>query len=334
MAVLVTGGLGYIGSHFVCEALIKGKKIVVVDNLSNSEIEIKEKIKRITNKDFHFYHCDIRDKKKLEYVFKKHNIKVVIHFAGLKSVSESVEIPNEYFENNVLGTSCLIEVMNNFNVNKIVFSSSASIYGDSPSTPIKEDAEIKPLNPYAKTKSKIEENLLDENIKNKNFKFVILRYFNPVGCHKSYLIGESPLKPSNLFPIINEVIAKKREKLIIYGKNYNTFDGTPIRDYIHISDLIDGHLKALAWLDKKNNSKLIINLGTGKGYSVLQIVREFEKILEEPLNYEFSARRKGDAECSFADCNLAKKEIKWHAKKDLTEMCKDSIIWAKLFSSN
>ena len=154
----------------------------------------------------------------------------MIHFAGLKSVSESIEMPDEYFDNNVLGTSCLTEVMNNFNVNKIVFSSSASIYGDSPSSPIKEDAEIKPLNPYAQTKLKIEENLLDENIQNKNFKFVILRYFNPVGCHKSYLIGESPLKPSNLFPIINEVMAKKREKLIIYGKNYKTLDGTPIRD--------------------------------------------------------------------------------------------------------
>ena len=324
MSILVTGGAGFIGSHTAVELLEAGEDIVIVDNFINSKPEVLEKIKKIANKDFKFYELDLLDRKSLETVFEENNIEVVIHFAGLKAVGESVEKPVEYYHNNITGTLILLDLMKKYNCKKIVFSSSATVYGSPKMVPIREDFPLSTTNPYGSTKLMIEQILSDVCNSNKEFSAIILRYFNPIGAHKSGLIGEEPNGiPNNLMPYIAKVASGKLEKLNVFGNDYPTKDGTGVRDYIHVVDLAKGHVKAL---NKSRNSVGAIpyNLGTGKGYSVLEIVKTFEETNKIKVNYEIAPRRSGDiAEC-YADPSKAKKELDWIAEKTLEDMCRDA----------
>ena len=329
MSILVTGGTGFIGSHTCVELLEEGEKIVIVDNFINSKPDVLDKIKEITNKDFKFYEVDLLDKKNLEKVFIENDIEVVIHFAGLKAVGESVQKPIEYYNNNVTGTLVLLELMKKYNCKKIVFSSSATVYGAPKTVPIKEDFPLSTTNPYGSTKLMIEQILKDICVSDKDFSAIILRYFNPIGAHKSGLIGENPNGiPNNLMPYINKVAAGELDHLNIFGNDYPTKDGTGVRDYIHVVDLSKGHVKAL---EKARNSTGAIpyNLGTGNGYSVLEIVKAFEKANNLKVKYEIAPRRAGDiAEC-FADSSKAKEELNWAAEKSLDDMCKDAWNYVK-----
>lgn len=324
MSILVTGGAGYIGSHTAVELLNEGEEIVIVDNFSNSKPEVLDKIKEITKKDFKFYEVDILDKEKLETVFKENNIEVVIHFAGLKAVGESVQKPIEYYHNNITGTLVLLDLMRKYNCKKIVFSSSATVYGSPKTVPIKEDFPLSTTNPYGSTKLMLEQILRDVCVSDKDFSAIILRYFNPIGAHKSGLIGDNPNGiPNNLMPYITKVAAGELDHLNVFGDDYPTKDGTGVRDYIHVVDLSIGHVKALK---KARESKGAIpyNLGTGKGYSVLEIVKAFEEANNLKLKYEIAPRRAGDiAEC-YADPTKAKEELNWVAENSLEDMCKDS----------
>lgn len=325
MSILVTGGAGYIGSHTCVELLNIGEEIIIVDNFSNSRPEMLEKIKQITNKDFKFYEVDLLDKKGLEKVFEENkDIDSVIHFAGLKAVGESCEKPIEYYHNNITGTLILLDVMRKFNCKKIVFSSSATVYGDPKTVPIKEDFPLSTTNPYGSTKLMIEQILQDVYQSDNEWSIILLRYFNPIGAHKSGIIGENPNGiPNNLMPYINLVAKGKLEKLNVFGNDYNTPDGTGVRDYIHVVDLSLGHLKALE--KARNTSGVnIYNLGTGKGYSVLEIVKAFEEATGIKIKYEISKRRPGDIATCYADSSKAKKELNWEAVRDLKEMCEDS----------
>ena len=332
MSILVTGGAGFIGSHTTVELLESGEDIVVVDNFINSEPIVLDKIKEITKKDFKFYEVDILDKEKLETVFKENNITEVIHFAGLKAVGESVEKPIEYYHNNITGTLVLLELMKKYNCQKIVFSSSATVYGAPKTVPIREDFPLSTTNPYGSTKLMIEQILKDVSIANKNFTAIILRYFNPIGAHESGLIGENPKGiPNNLMPYITKVANGELDHLNVFGNDYPTKDGTGVRDYIHVVDLAKGHVKALV---KARNSigAIPYNLGTGNGYSVLDIVNAFEKANDLKVKYEITARRPGDiAEC-YADPTKAKEELNWVAEKNLDDMCKDA--WNFIKSNN
>ncbi len=331
MSVLVTGGAGYIGSHTVVELLNRGEEIIIVDNFSNSKPEILDKIKKITGKDFKFYEVDLLDKEKLEKVFEENpNIDSVIHFAGLKAVGESVAKPIEYYHNNITGTLVLLDIMRNHNCKKIVFSSSATVYGNPKTVPIKEDFPLSTTNPYGSTKLMIEQILNDVYISDNEWSVILLRYFNPIGAHESGLIGESPNGiPNNLMPYINQVACGKLDYLRVFGNDYDTIDGTGVRDYIHVVDLAQGHLKALDKARKFTGVEAY-NLGTGTGYSVLQIVKAFEDATGVEVKYKIVDRRPGDIATCYADPSKAKNDLGWEAKKGIEEMCKDS--WR--FTSN
>ena len=329
MAILVTGGTGYIGSHTSIELLKRGEEIVVLDNLSNSKIEMCDSIKKLSGKDFKFYKVDLLDKENVEKVFEENKIDEVIHFAGLKAVGESCEKPIEYYHNNITGTLNLVDVMRNHNCKKIVFSSSATVYGDPATVPIKEDFPLSATNPYGSTKLMIEQILTDVYKSDKAWTVILLRYFNPIGAHESGEIGENPNGiPNNLMPYINYVAAGKLEHLNVFGNDYNTHDGTGVRDYIHVVDLAIGHLKALDKARKITGVEAY-NLGTGTGYSVLDIVNAFEKANDIKIEYEITARRPGDIAVCYADSTKAKVELGWEATRDLEQMCKDAWRYTK-----
>ena len=324
MAILVTGGAGYIGSHTCVELLEKGEEIVIVDNFSNSKPEVLDKIKDITGKKFKFYEVDLLDKTKLEKVFQDNHIEEVIHFAGLKAVGESVKKPIEYYHNNITGTLVLLELMKKHNCKKIVFSSSATVYGNPKTVPIKEDFPLSTTNPYGSTKLMIEQILRDVAGADSEFSCILLRYFNPIGAHESGLIGENPNGiPNNLMPYIARVATGQYEKLNVFGNDYDTPDGTGVRDYIHVVDLAKGHIKAI---EKARNMKGVeaYNLGTGKGYSVLDLVNTFEKVNNVTVKYEIVPRRPGDIAICYADPSKAKEELGWTAEKDVEDMCRDT----------
>ena len=324
MSILVTGGAGFIGSHTVVELLEEKEDIIIVDNFINSKPDVLDKIKEITKKDFKFYEVDMLNEEKMEEIFKENNIEAVIHFAGLKAVGESVEKPIEYYHNNITGTLVLLKLMKKYNCKKIIFSSSATVYGTPKEVPIKEDFPLSTTNPYGSTKLMIEQILRDVCVADKEFCAILLRYFNPIGAHKSGLLGENPNGiPNNLMPYINQVALGKLDHLNVFGNDYPTVDGTGVRDYIHVVDLAKGHVKALAKAREITGAEAY-NLGTGRGYSVLEIVKAFENSNNIKVKYEITARRPGDiAEC-YADPTKAKEELGWTANKTLDEMCKDS----------
>ncbi len=329
MAILVTGGTGYIGSHTGVELLNRGEEIVIADNLYNSKIEVCDKIKEITGKDFKFYKVDLLDKENLRKVFEENEISEVIHFAGLKAVGESCEKPIEYYHNNITGTLILLELMKEFKCKKIVFSSTATVYGNPKTVPVKEDFPLSTTNPYASTKLMIEQILTDVQKSDNDWSVILLRYFNPIGAHESGKIGENPNGvPNNLMPYINYVACGKLDHLNVFGNDYNTPDGTGVRDYIHVVDLAMGHLKAI---DKVRDFKGVVayNLGTGIGYSVLDIVKAFEKANNIKIKYEIAPRRSGDIAIYYADPTKAKEELGWQATKNLEQMCKDSWRYTK-----
>lgn len=330
MAVLVTGGSGYIGSHTVVELLEEGLEVVVIDNLSNSSEKSLKRVEEITGKPVKFYRTDISDRKGLEEIFAKENIDCCIHFAGLKAVGESVQKPWEYYSNNVAGTLVLIDVMRKHGVKNIIFSSSATVYGDPDTVPVTEDSPVKKCtNPYGTTKAMLEQILTDIYTADPEWNVVLLRYFNPIGAHKSGKIGENPNGiPNNLMPYITQVAVGKREKLGIFGNDYDTTDGTGVRDYIHVVDLAKGHVKALKKIEEKAGL-CIYNLGTGHGYSVLDIVKNFEEANGVTIPYEILPRRAGDIAVNYADASKACQEMGWKAELSIKEMCEDSWRWQK-----
>ncbi len=329
MKILVTGGAGYIGSHTVIELLGKGYEVVIVDNFYNSHPEVLERIKELSGKDFKFYEIDLLDKNALKKVFEENKIDSVIHFAGYKAVGESVEKPLMYYHNNLTSTFILCEVMKKYGVKNIVFSSSATVYGLSNVSPLKEDLPLSTTNPYGTTKLFIEQILRDLYISDNDWSIALLRYFNPIGAHISGRIGENPNGiPNNLMPFITQVAVGKREKLSVFGNDYDTVDGTGVRDYIHVVDLAKGHIKALErHMDFKGVEAY--NLGTGKGVSVLELVNTFEKVNGVKIPYTIIDRRPGDIATCFADSSKAKKELGWEAEKTIEDMCKDSWNWQK-----
>ena len=320
--ILVTGGAGYIGSHTCVALLNEGQNVIVADNLINSKAETIDKIKQITNKDVTFYKVDITDEAKVEAIFQNSKIDAIIHFAGLKAVGESVEKPLEYYYNNLLSTMVLCKMCKKYNVNKFVFSSSATVYGDN-KVPFTETMELKPTtNPYGETKAMIERILTDIAKANKDFSVALLRYFNPVGAHESGLIGEAPNGiPNNLMPYITKVAKGELKKLHIFGDDYPTVDGTGVRDYIHVVDLAEGHIAALKNLTPGVH---IYNLGTGKGTSVMELVKAFEEANNIKIPYEITPRRPGDIATCYADTTKANTELQWKAKKDIKDMCRDA----------
>ena len=326
--ILVTGGAGYIGSHTLVELFENGYEFIVYDNLSNSSKEALKRVEQIIQKPIGFIEGDIRDKEKLETVFSTFDINNVIHFAGLKAVGESVKKPLKYYDNNIGGTLSLLEVIQKFKCKSIVFSSSATVYGDPATTPIKEDFPTgATTNPYGRSKYFIEEILKDLYKSDNSWNIAILRYFNPVGAHKSGLIGEDPNGiPNNLMPYISQVAVGKLEYLNIFGDDYDTPDGTGVRDYIHVVDLAKAHVEALEYL-QKTKGLLIANIGTGKGYSVLEMVKAFEKASGKKVPYKIAQRRAGDVAKCYADPSFAKKSLNWEAKKSIFDMCKDSWNW-------
>lgn len=327
MHILVTGGAGYIGSH-TCILLIEaGYHVIVLDNFSNASKESINRVEKIVGKEITLVEGDIRNRDDLHKVFNAHKIDAVIHFAGLKAVGESVAEPLKYYDNNIHGTIVLCEVMAEHDCKSIVFSSSATVYGDPHTTPIKENFPLSTTNPYGRSKLFIEEMLRDLYISDNRWKIVLLRYFNPVGAHISGTIGEDPHGiPNNLMPFIAQTAVGKREHLNVLGDDYDTHDGTGVRDYIHVMDLADGHVKAL---DKMNNfdQVMTINLGTGNGYSVLDMVKAFEKASGKPVPYTIAPRRAGDIAKCFADPSYAKEILGWNATRSIDEMCEDSWRW-------
>ena len=329
MKILVTGGTGYIGSHTCVELLNADYEIVVIDNLSNSKIEVVDKIKKITNKDFKFYEGDCCNKNILTKIFEENNIDAVIHFAGFKAVGESVLKPLKYYRNNLESTITLLEVMNEFKVKKIAFSSSATVYGKPKTLPIKENFPLSTTNPYGTTKLMIEDILRDLYRSDNEWSIAILRYFNPIGAHKSGLIGENPNDiPNNLMPYIVKVATHELECLSVFGNDYDTKDGTGVRDYIHVVDLAKGHIKAIEKV-LQDTGVDSYNLGTGNGYSVLEIVNTFMKVNGVDVNYKITDRRPGDIDACYADPSYAKEKLGWEANLGIEEMCKDSYNFVK-----
>jgi UDP-glucose 4-epimerase len=325
--ILVTGGTGYIGSHTVVELLAAGHEVAILDNLSNSRHEVVDRIEKIAGRRPVFVEGDIRDADLLDTLFARHTFSAVIHFAGLKAVGESVSKPLEYYENNVHGSMVLFSAMHRHGVKRLVFSSSATVYGDPDSLPIREDAPLCATNPYGRTKLMIEEILRDIAQANPEWQVAILRYFNPIGAHKSGLIGEAPNGiPNNLLPYVAQVATGKLARLSVFGGDYPTSDGTGVRDYIHIADLALGHLKALDYLNTHTGLHEY-NLGTGKGYSVLEIVQAFEQASGRKVPYEVTARRPGDIASCYADPEKASRELGWKAERGLDEMCADAWRW-------
>jgi UDP-glucose 4-epimerase len=327
MKILVTGGAGYIGSHTCIELLNEGHEVVVVDNLSNSKEESLRRVEELTGKSLSFHKVDLRDKEALNAVFKDAGIDAVVHFAGLKAVGESVSIPLSYYDNNINGTLILCEVMANNGVKNIVFSSSATVYGDPHTVPITEDFPLSATNPYGRSKLFIEEILGDLYISDNSWNVALLRYFNPVGAHVSGRIGEDPNDiPNNLMPYVSQVAIGKLEKLSVFGNDYPTPDGTGVRDYIHVVDLALGHVKALEKLTT-NPGVVIYNLGTGNGYSVLDMVKAFEKASGKTVAYQIVDRRPGDIATCYANPAKAKEEMGWEATRGIEEMCNDAWRW-------
>ena len=332
MSILVTGGTGYIGSHTVVELQNAGYDAVIIDNLSNSKALVLDRIEAITGKRPKFYNADLRDKEALAKIFKENpDIEAVIHFAGLKAVGESVSMPLEYYNNNIYGTLCLLETMRDAKVKNIVFSSSATVYGDPAFVPITEECpKGSCTNPYGWTKSMLEQILSDLTVPDKEWNVILLRYFNPRGAHKSGTIGEDPSGiPNNLMPYITQVAVGKRDHLNVFGNDYPTHDGTGVRDYIHVVDLAVGHVKAIDKI-KENPGVKIYNLGTGNGYSVLDIVKAYSKACGHDIPYEIKPRRAGDIATCYADASLAKEELHWEAKYGIDEMCADSWKWQSM----
>lgn len=329
MRVLVTGGAGYIGSHTCLELLRFGFDVVVVDNLSNSSEESLRRVRKITGKTLEFYKVDLLNKAHLVEVFDKHQFDAVIHFAGLKAVGESVDIPLKYYHNNITGTVTLCEVMAKYNVKNIVFSSSATVYGDPHKVPITEDFPTSATNPYGRTKLFIEEILKDLYVSDNYWNVVLLRYFNPVGAHHSGRIGEDPTGiPNNLMPFVSQVAVGKLKELAVFGNDYPTTDGTGVRDYIHVVDLALGHVRALQKLIGKSGVH-IYNLGTGRGYSVLEMISAFEKVSGRKIPYRIIDRRPGDiAEC-YADPSKAEQDLGWRAERGIEDMCIDTWRWQR-----
>ena len=329
MAILITGGAGYIGSHAAVELLNSGYEIVVLDNFLNSHRQSIERVKEMTGIDFPFYEMDLLDKKAVDQLFTENSIESVIHFAGLKSVGESVSIPLKYYENNITGTIRLCEVMAKHRVKNLVFSSSATVYGVPDSVPINENFPLSSTNPYGRSKLIIEEILRDLHDSDSGWSIALLRYFNPIGAHESGKIGEDPNGiPNNIMPYITQVAIGKRDKLFVYGEDYRTHDGTGIRDYIHVVDLVKGHLKALDYLKGRTGVEAF-NLGTGKGHSVLELVETFTNVSGEDIPYEVVDRRPGDVAICYADPGKAAKVLGWRAEKNLRDMCTDSWKWQK-----
>ena len=330
MAILVTGGTGYIGSHTVVELLNKNYEVVIVDNYVNSKPEVLKRISKITGKTPKFYEIDVCDEDKLREVFEKENITDIIHFAGLKSVGESVQKPGLYIRNNIGSSIVLLNLMKEFDVHNIVFSSSATVYGVPDHVPLKEDDKIGGCtNPYGQTKLEIEYMLMDFANEHKDANIAILRYFNPIGAHASGLIGEDPQGiPNNLMPYITQVAVGKRPYLNVFGSDYKTVDGTGVRDYIHVVDLAKGHLAALKKLEEKPGL-VIYNLGTGKGTSVLELVHAFEAANNLKINYEIKDRRPGDVDENYADASKAFIEMGWKAELNIVDACRDSWNWQK-----
>jgi UDP-glucose 4-epimerase len=327
MKILVTGGAGYIGSHTCLELLKAGYEVVVVDNLSNSKIESLRRVEELTGKAISFYEVNLLDEQKLDEVFRKHVVDSVIHFAGLKAVGESVSKPLQYYNNNITGTITLCRIMAANNVKNIVFSSSATVYGDPATVPITEDFPLSSTNPYGNSKLFIEHILKDLHTSDKSWNVVLLRYFNPVGAHKSGRIGEDPNDvPNNLMPFVAQVAVGKRAELPVFGSDYPTSDGTGVRDYIHVVDLALGHIKALNKFTE-NPGVLIYNLGTGTGYSVLDMVKAFEKASGRKVPYKIVDRRPGDIAICYADPTKAKQDLGWQAERGIDEMCEDAWRW-------
>lgn len=324
MSILVTGGTGYIGSHTIVELLNTGENVVVIDNLSNSKIEVLNRIRMITKKTVTFYQGDILDKAILTEIFEKEKIEAVIHFAALKSVEESISKPDLYYKNNVNGLINLLEAMKEHHVKNLVYSSSAAVYGNAEINPIREDAKTYALNPYGRTKLICEDILKDLYQSDKSYNITILRYFNPIGAHISGLMGEDPLgEAKNLLPVLTQTAIGKRREAEVFGTDYDTPDGTGIRDYIHVVDLALGHVKAIEHL----NGLHIYNLGTGKGTSVLEVIKTFERVSKRQIHYNLKERRNGDISVSYADAALANEELGWEAKRNLDAMCLDAFRW-------
>ena len=329
MAILITGGAGYIGSHTCIEMINAGYEVVVVDNLDNSNEESLKRVEKITGTPVKFYKKDVRDKVALRRIFSENKIEAVIHFAGLKAVGESVREPIMYYDNNLQNTIALLEVMNEFGGKKIVFSSSATAYGVATEMPLTEDMPLGAINPYGRTKYFIEEILRDLYVADKDWCIALLRYFNPIGAHKSGLIGEDPKGiPNNLMPYISQVAVGKLEKLHVFGNDYNTVDGTGVRDYIHVVDLAKGHVKAVDWA-LKNKGCEAFNLGTGNGTSVLQLRDAFVKASGIDVPYVIDPRRPGDPDEVYADATKAKEVLGWEANLGIEEMCEDTWRWQK-----
>lgn len=327
MTILITGGAGYIGSHTCVQLLAAGVEIVVVDNLSNSSVESLNRVKQLSGKSFAFVNADVRDAAAMRALFKAHAITAVIHFAGLKAVGESTQKPQLYYDNNVVGSLNLFAVMREFNVKTIVFSSSATVYGDPASVPAKEDFPLCATNPYGRTKLMLEDVLRDLHAADGSWRIGLLRYFNPIGAHHSGKIGEDPNGiPNNLLPYVAQVAVGRLAKLRIFGNDYATPDGTGVRDYIHVMDLADGHVKALDYL-LKNESMITVNLGTGVGYSVLDVVNAFVKVSGKAVPYEFLPRRAGDVAVNYADASQAFSLLGWKASRNLEQMCADTWNW-------
>ncbi len=325
--ILVTGGTGFIGSHTTLELLKTGHHVVVMDNLSNSKTTSLERVEQITGKKAEFHKIDLLDRNGLDSLFDKYDFDGVIHFAGLKAVGESVQKPLLYYKNNISGTVTLCEAMHKAGVKNLVFSSSATVYGDPETNPIPESSPVTAVNPYGQTKLTIEYILKDLYQSDSDWNIALLRYFNPVGAHESGLIGEDPNGiPNNLMPFVTQVAVGKLEKLRVFGNDYPTHDGTGVRDYIHVVDLAIGHLKALEKLDT-NPGIVTYNLGTGKGSSVLDVINAFEKASRISIPYEIAPRRPGDAAVCYADPSLARKEMNWKAERDLETMCRDAWNW-------
>ena len=328
--ILVTGGAGYIGSHACIELLQAGYGVVVVDNLCNSRREVFGRIERIAGRPVAFHECDVRDAAALRAVFREHAIGAVLHFAGLKAVEESVARPLDYYENNVGGTLTLCEAMSEAGVRQLVFSSSATVYGDPDAVPVGEDHPLRPTNPYGRSKVMVESILQDLFRSDSAWKIALLRYFNPVGAHESGLIGEDPGGvPNNLMPFVAQVAVGRREALNVYGNDYPTPDGTGVRDYIHVVDLARGHLAALEKLDAADGV-LTVNLGTGRCYSVLEVIETFRQASGKEVPYLIVARRPGDVAACYADPELAARLLGWRAERDLAQMCRDAWRWQSM----
>lgn len=327
MTILVTGGAGYIGSHTCIELLNAGYKVVIVDNFCNSKPEVINRIQKITGKTVTLLQDDVRNRSSLRTIFMQHPIKTVIHFAGLKAVAESVANPLRYYDNNVMGSLALVEVMAEFNVKNLVFSSSATVYGFSDTKPIPETAPLRPFNPYGHTKRMVEQILEDLSVSDSAWNIALLRYFNPVGAHESGMIGEDPNGiPNNLMPYVSQVAAGKLKQLSIFGNDYPTADGTGVRDYIHVVDLALGHVAALEVLNKRCGL-LTVNLGAGHGYSVLELVHTFQEVTGKAIPYKIVERRAGDIAMYFADATLAKQKLAWQTQRDLADICRDTWRW-------